>query len=196
MQHQRVTLREEAVRLKTVLRAVASLTPRGTARADRSVIMLAYAALGMHFPGKAPATTEQLAHCIALLEAYPWMREKAFAFLSGLTGSAWPYVIARWDELVKTLDGETGCSTKEDARAPQTYRMMHELVIQRCDKPFCSHPKDAHDFEITDGKKGDFIGRCTVPGCVCGFFRTPRCAGVEPAADNSPTDVSLNAVAA
>ena len=74
--------------------------------------MLAYAALGLHFPGKAPTSIGQLSRCIALLQAYPWMREKAFAYLSGLTGSAWPYLIAHWDELVNNLESETGCSMK------------------------------------------------------------------------------------
>jgi hypothetical protein len=128
--------------------------------------MLAYAALGLHFPGTAPTDTASLARCITLLRLYPWMRERAFAFLGGITGSSWPYLIAQWDALELELDLETEGS---DAYAPRTYRMIHELTIQRCDKPFCSHPKDAHTH---DGK--DFSGRCTVAGCACGFFRKPH----------------------
>jgi hypothetical protein len=179
MHHQHVTIREEAVRLKTVLRIVADTTPRA-ARADRTLIMLAYASMGLLFPGTAPTDTVSLARCIALLKQFPWMKEKAFALLGNLTSSAWPYLIAKWDDLEGVLSNETGCSMKSEAHAPRTYRMLHEITIQRCDKPFCAHPKDAH---FHDGK--DFIGRCTVPGCACGFFRSPHCAGVRPAAEKS-----------
>ncbi len=168
MQHHHVTVREEAVRLKTILRVIADTTPRG-ARADRSVIMLAYAAMGLHFPGTAPTETASLARCIGLLKAYPWMRAKAFDFLSRLVGSAWPYLISKWDDLESELEYEIGGSTKKEAYAPRTYRRLHEISIQRCDKPFCSHPKDAHTYE-----KGDFTGRCSVAGCNCGFFKSPR----------------------
>jgi hypothetical protein len=176
MQHQPITLRETAARLKTVLRVVADTTPRG-ARADRALIMLAYASIGLHFPGTPPTGTVQLARCIALLNQFPWMREKAFAVLSALPGSAWPHIIRQWDELEAELEQETGCSPKPEDHAPRTYRMLHGIIIQRCDNPRCSHPKDAHD-----GK--DFTGRCAIPGCVCGFFRPPHYAGVGPAAES------------
>jgi hypothetical protein len=168
MQHHHVTVREEAVRLKTILRVVADTTPRG-ARADRTLIMLAYAAMGLHFPGSAPEDTVQLARCIALLKAYPWMREGAFSFLTNLAGSAWPCLIAQWDKLAAELEDETGSSTEPTAYAPRTYRMLHEINLHRCDKPFCSHPRDAHTYE-----DGGFKGRCSVAGCNCGFFRAPH----------------------
>ena len=171
----KITLREEAVRLKTVLRIVADTTPRG-ARADRTLIMMAYASMGLHFRGTPPADTLSLARCIQLLEQFPWMREKAFTFLSNLTGSAWPYLVNKWDELKAELERETDCSTKENVYAPRTYRMLHDIVALRCDKAFCSHPKDAH---FHDGK--DFTGRCLVPGCACVYFRPPRCVDHQPA---------------
>jgi hypothetical protein len=180
MRHHRITIREEAVRLKTVLRVIADTTPRG-ARADRSLIMLAYASMGLHFPGTAPTDTASLARCVSLLKMYPWMRERAFAFLGGLAGSAWPYLISKWDELARELDHETGCSIKSEAYAPKTYRRLHELTIQRCDKPFCSHPKDAHTHQ-----EGDFKGRCSVAGCACGFFRAPHLDSSEPTKPASP----------
>jgi hypothetical protein len=168
-----VTVREKTVRLNTILGVVAIATPRG-AGADRTLIMLAYASMGLFFPGDAPTTTAQLAGCIALLKQFPWMRERAFAFLSNLAGSAWPFLISQWDSLESELEKETGCSIKEKAYAPHTYRRLHDIVIRRCIKPHCSHPKDAHVYEPKAGGNGDFTGRCTVAGCNCGYYRQPH----------------------
>jgi hypothetical protein len=170
----KITLREEAVRLKTLLRVVADITPRDV-HPDRTLIMLAYASMGLLFRGTVPRETVSLARCIQLLRQFPWMKARAFDFLSRLTGSAWPYLIGKWDELEAELERETGCRTEEYTYAPRTYRMLHEIVAQRCDKPFCSHPKDAHNY---DGET--FSGRCLVPGCNCGFFKPPRWAELGP----------------
>lgn len=168
-----MTKREEAARLKTVLRVIAASTPRAE-RADRSLIMLAFASMGLHFPGTAPTKTDQLARCITLLRMHPWMREKAFAYLGGLVGSPWPYIVRQWDRLEALLDAETGCSLKPDVYAPNTFELLHKIVSRRCAKPFCSHPMEVHTYD-----NGTFSGRCSIPGCACGFYVAPHQSSEE-----------------
>ena len=157
-----ITLREYAVRMNCVLHltAKASETPQ-------AVTILSYASMRLRYPGNAPTKPYELAACIQLLRAHPWMREPAFDFLSQAKGSAWPLLIAEWAELERIAEEEIGTSRQIDPDwyAPRTFRFMREIVARQCDKAYCGHSIHQHARNETGQPR-----RCTVEGCKCGYF--------------------------
>jgi hypothetical protein len=131
--------------------------------------MLAYASVGLIYPGEAPRTTAQLVKCATLLNSQPWMREPAFEFLSNLAGSAWPYVIAQWDELIALLSADQDQGFNPSQYAPHAYARLHAITSRLCGKPHCIHPLEDHAFE-----QGAHCGPCSVEGCKCGYYKPPR----------------------
>jgi hypothetical protein len=173
----------ETFHLKTVLRVLAlNAKQRDHHNApDQPLTMLTYAAMGLHYPGRAPQTTHELAHCAVVLKEFPWMRPRAFEYLSGLTGSAWPYIVAKWDKLLDLLDAETGCSEDPLAYAPHTHQLLQECITRRCGKVSCGHAPEDHTWT-----QAGYCGPCSIAGCKCGFYLTPQ----VPDAPHSPARCS------
>jgi hypothetical protein len=171
------TQREEIARLKVSLRLIATLMDISRkVEVERPAIMVTYAAFGLHFPASAPKTPAQLMCCINVLEAQPWMRRKAFEFLSRLADSDWPYLIAQWHRLEPQAIEELNWVADPDLYAPKTHAMLQAITAHRCTKPHCSHPRELH--VAPPRGKGEY-GRCTVDGCNCEFFKEHELGGAQ-----------------
>jgi hypothetical protein len=157
---QTITLREEAARLKRVLRETAQAVT-----VSKPATAIAYASLGLRYPGDAPKTPADLAACIRIMARHPWMIEPAFAYLAGQHDTAWPYLIPHWKELMQTVSAEVDIASGVDAYSPRTFEILRKLHARRCTKPHCNHPLESHT-----GHHSNQPGRCTVDGCKCGFF--------------------------
>lgn len=153
---EQLTVRIQAARMRSVLHEVSRAT-----RITRSVTVLAYAAVGLTYPGQAPRTPEDLARCIQLIREHDWMQERAFDYLSRIGDGAWPYLIAAWSDLSALVDGEIEFPVRAGCYAPKTAVFMHQILSRRCNKPYCNHSVDHHTQNH---------GRCDVDGCKCGYF--------------------------
>jgi hypothetical protein len=158
-----ITLREHAARMRSVLH----LTVKA-ATVPQAVTVLSYASMHLSYPGNAPTKPGELAACVRLLTAYPWMREPAFEFLSSHHIGAWPLLIPEWDALTQIIGDEIGTARNVDPNvyAPRTFRLMREIVGRQCDKSYCGHSINDHAHTET----GQHFGRCTVAGCKCNYF--------------------------
>jgi hypothetical protein len=148
------------------MNSVLHLTAKASA-IPQTVTVLSYASMRLRYPGSAPTKPAELAACIQLLREHPWMREPAFDFLCIHNIGAWPLLIAEWDALEEIVCQEIGTprDIRSDVYAPQTFRLMHEIIDCQCDKDYCGHNIKQHARTET-GQPGG----CTVEGCRCGWF--------------------------
>jgi len=97
-----------------------------TGRVGSSSKAMALAACEMQSDKSYPLDPDDLNRCLLMLQQVPEVRQQ-FDKIAALS-EVWGRLIERWDEIEATFLEEAGFNWSKQKRAPNTYRLMKEVI--------------------------------------------------------------------